>query len=370
MLRPHRWFHIGLSLSLFWAAAVTFTATLSARSFVNAGGRIIEYADGDEEFAMAFAARIDQVYAPAVATLPVPTIELPPNEFMQHRDAYVAAIGRYLNLPHPTPQMTGVLARSQLPQGQLDAVGLQARSALRNFQVWREADLKARLVDGETVPGFIWRADTQTLEIKPPKNLADFVAWALPVVIDSREQATGTALVEKKLAEARQTLLAQAQAQSIRIGMHALLKEVAETALVENYLSSKDRRWFCEGVACYVAYKVIEDKVGPEAALRYYDIDAQLPLYGDVKQVSNLEKWVVVEDQPIATREMRANKANAVFSAEVIFNLAAQHGPEFLPRLMAEIGKTRRDKANMKTVYRAYKTLYHEELRTYLPNVY
>ena len=135
-------------------------------------------------------------------------------------------------------------------------------------------------------------------------------------------------------------------------------------------LASRDRRWFCTGLACYVAYKLIENKIGPEAALRYYDIDAQLSLYGDMKPVANLEKWTLAEDQAPEIRGIRANQANTVFAAEVIFNLTAQHGPEFISRLLAEIGKTRRDKANLKTVYRAYKHLQHEELRPYLPNAY
>jgi hypothetical protein len=173
-------------------------------------------------------------------------------------------------------------------------------------------------------------------------------------VITSRDTETGTALVEKKIAEARQALMLQARAQSLRISIHALLQEAVDAALVENYIVSKDRRWFCAGVACYVAYKVIEDKVGPEAALRYYDIDAQLPLYSDMKPVANLEKWALAEDQAPEIRGMRA----------------AQHGPEFISRLLAEIGKTRRDKANLKTIYRAYKNLQQEELRPYLPNAY
>ena len=370
MQRPHRWFHIGFLLSLLLAATVTSAAEFASRSFLNAGGRIIEYTDGEENLALELGSQIDQVFATEKAVLTTPVIELSPAEISQHMDAYLAALCRYLNLAKPTPQMMAILARVNLLAGRTDSVAEQARASLKNFQLWREADLMARLNAGRTIAGIAKRADGQGYEIKPPKNLIDFDTWPLPIVITSRDTETGSALVEKKIAEARQALLLQARAQSLRISIHALLQEVVESALVENYIASKDRRWFCAGVACYVAYKVIEDKIGPEAALRYYDIDAQLSIYADMKQVANLEKWALPEDQAPEIRAMRANQANTVFAAEVFFNLTAQHGPEFISRLLAEIGKTRRDKVNVKTIYRAYKTLQHEELRPYLPNAY
>lgn len=370
MQRPHRWFHIGFLLSLLLAATVTSAADFASRSFLNAGGRIIEYTDGEENLALELGAQIDQVFARDNAVLPPPAIELSPAEITQHLNEYLAAISRYLNLPRATPQMMAILARANLLGGRTDPVADQARASLKNFQLWREQDLMARLDAGRTITGIAKRADGQGFEVKPPKNLVDFDTWPLPIVITSRDTETGTALVEKKITEARQALILQARAQSLRISIHALLQEAVDAALVENYIVSKDRRWFCAGVACYVAYKVIEDKVGPEAALRYYDIDAQLPLYSDMKPVANLEKWALAEDQSPEIRGMRANQANTVFAAEVFFNLTAQHGPEFISRLLAEIGKTRRDKANLKTIYRAYKNLQQEELRPYLPNAY
>ena len=370
MQQPHRWFHLGFLLSFLLSATAASAADFPSRSFLNAGGRIIEYTDGEENLALEFGSRIDQVFAPETAALPAPAIELSPAEITLHMNEYLAAISRYLNLPKATPQMMAILARANLLGGRTDPVAAQARASLKNFQLWRESDLMARLDAGRTVEGIVRRADGKGFEVRAPKNLTNFDTWPLPIVITSRDQETGAELVEKKIAEARQALLLQARAQSLRISIHALLQEAVEAALVENYIVSKDRRWFCAGVGCYVAYKVIEDKIGPEAALRYYDIDAQLPLYDDMKPVANLEKWALAEDQSPEIRGMRANQANTVFAAEVFFNLTAQHGPEFISRLLAEIGKTRRDKVNLKTVYRAYKNLQHEELRPYLPNVY
>ncbi len=370
MQQPHRWFHTGIVLSFFWVATLGFASGFPSRVFLNAGGRIIEHTAGDEELALEFAQRINEVYATGSTTVQAmsPSLELTPAEISQHLGEYQSALCRYLNLAQPTPRMVSILTRTNLLNGRTSAIEAQARAATINFQLWREADLAARLDAGVSVPGIARQADGQGFEIKPPKNLSYFSTWALPIIITNRDTATGAALVEKKIAEARQTLAQQTQAQAARILIHRLFEEAAESALVDTYLTSKDRRWFCSGIASYVAFKVIEDKIGSEAALRYYDIDEQLRVYDDMKPVANLEKWSLAEEQSPQVREMRANQANQVFAAEVFFNLTAMHGPELVPKLLAEIGKTKRERASMKTVYNAFKKVVHEDLKTYLPN--
>jgi len=366
MQQPHRWFHAGIVLSFFWTAALGLAAEFPSRTFLNAGGRIIEHTAGDEELALEFAQRINEIYAaePALGQVVAPA------EIVQHLGDYQTALCRYLNLAQPTPQMVSILARTNLLNGTTGAVEAQARAAVINVQLWREADLAARIEAGVNVLGITRRADGQGFDVKPPKNLSDFSTWSLPIIISSRETATGPALVNKKLAEARLALAQQARDQAVRLAIHGLFEEAAEATLVSHYIASKDRRWFCSGVATYVAFKVIEDQLGSEAALRYYDLDEQLRFYSDLHQVANLEKWSLAEEQSPQVREMRANKANTVFAAEVIFNLTAMHGPELVPKLLAEIGKTKREKASIKTVYAAFKKIVHEDMKTYLPNQY
>ena len=141
-----------------------------------------------------------------------PSLELTPAEISQHLCEYQSALCRYLNLAQPTPRMVSILTRTNLLNGRTSAIEAQARAATINFQLWREADLAARLDAGVSVPGIARQADGQGFEIKPPKNLSYFSTWALPIIITNRDTATGAALVEKKIAEARQTLAQQTQA--------------------------------------------------------------------------------------------------------------------------------------------------------------
>lgn len=366
MHQPHRWFRAGIALSFLLTAALGFAADFPSRTFLNAGGRIIEHTAGEEELALEFAQRIGEIYAGEAMLGHVAA----PAEITQHIGDYQAALCRYLNLAQPTPQMVSILARINLLNGTTSATEAQARASVINVQLWREADLAARLDAGMTVPGITRRTGGAGFDVKPPKNLSDFSTWALPIIIATRDTETGAALVTKKIAEARQALAQQARDQAARLAIHGLFEEAVESALASQYLASKDRRWFCSGVSTYLAFKVIEDRLGAETALRYYDVDEQLRLYDDLKQVSNLEKWALAEEQTPAVREMRTNKANKVFAAEVIYNLTAMHGPELVSRLLTEIGKTKREKASMKTVHAAFKKLLHEDLKTYLPNQY
>jgi len=104
MQRPHRWFHIGFLLSLLLAATVTSAADFASRSFLNAGGRIIEYTDGEENLALELGAQIDQVFARDNAVLPPPAIELSPAEIPQHLKGYLAAHSRYPKTARAPPQ--------------------------------------------------------------------------------------------------------------------------------------------------------------------------------------------------------------------------------------------------------------------------
>ena len=55
-----------------------------------------------------------------------------------------------------------------------------------------------------------------------------------------------------------------------------ILHETAEVGIVERYLGSSDRRWLCDGMANYVAWKVAHDQFGPDVARQVYDLDARL----------------------------------------------------------------------------------------------
>jgi hypothetical protein len=247
-----------------------------------------------------------------------------------------------------------------------------AAAAPRRFQLWRSPDLKARLDAGQSIQGFIGTRDGFQLRFEATEDGTGSVPDVLwPVVNNSSDTETGDALVSRKVAEfyrVRDMFRQMAGAPEIR-GVFIILHETVEMTIFSHHLHGKDRRWFCDGVANYVAWKVIEERIGPEAARQYYDLQADLAQYVDVRNRVDLTRWPAVENQgKLSAAKDLLDKACYPFATEVIARVCAKHGPDLLPKLFAEVDQTPFEKRTINTVYRAYKKLTKEDLQSYFPN--
>ncbi|HLP09497.1 MAG TPA: hypothetical protein VK178_15140 [Opitutaceae bacterium] len=144
--------------------------------------------------------------------------------------------------------------------------------------------------------------------------------------------------------------------------LHTILHEVVEAGLVENYIGSADRRWLCDGVANYVAWKIVRDRCGPEVAQQSYDLDGQLARYAPLQPEIDLRRWRAVEATKEEERETPRTKAHYAFATRAVSELARRHGEDFLPKLFAEVTKTPRAKVRMSTVEKAYRKITGKKL--------
>jgi hypothetical protein len=156
------------------------------------------------------------------------------------------------------------------------------------------------------------------------------------------------------------------QFQNAGVLANLLLHETTETGIMDRYIGSRDRRWLCEGVANYTAWKIARDRAGETAARQVYDLPGQLALYPDLREKVDLRKWPAVENQHKEDANTRLNRAHYAFAARAIFLIAERHGDDFLPKLFQEIGKTPRARTAMRTVETAYRKLAREDLSTVL----
>ena len=166
------------------------------------------------------------------------------------------------------------------------------------------------------------------------------------------------------LAKLRQIHLGQFQDSGVLANL--LLHETTETGIMDRYIGSRDRRWLCEGVANYTAWKIARDRAGETAARQVYDLAGQLALYPDLREKIDLRKWPAVENQHKEDANTPLNRAHYAFAARAVFLIAERHGDDFLPKLFREIGKTPRTKTAMRTVETAYRKLAREDLSTVL----
>lgn len=141
-----------------------------------------------------------------------------------------------------------------------------------------------------------------------------------------------------------------------------LLHETIEVGMVDHYIGSRDRRWFCDGAANFIAWKIARDLAGAEFARQVYNLDADLAKYAPLQPQIRLREWPAVEYLGEADRGTELTRAHYAFAARVFALMARQHGEDLLPRLFREIGRTQRPKVTMHTVERAYATLTRRKL--------
>ncbi len=147
---------------------------------------------------------------------------------------------------------------------------------------------------------------------------------------------------------------------------YLIFHETTEIGVVDHYLGSRDRRWLCEGVANYTAWRVAQQVAGDVAAKKVYDLPAQLAQYAGFRDKVNLRKWPAVENQRKEDADTPLTKAHYAFATRAVSLMVGRHGTDFLPRLFREIGRTPRRKTSMRTVARAYKRLTGEDLSAIL----
>jgi hypothetical protein len=141
-----------------------------------------------------------------------------------------------------------------------------------------------------------------------------------------------------------------------------ILHETAEIGLVENVITSRDRRWLCDGTANYVAWRVSRDLLGAEFAAQVYNLDAQLRLFAPQQPKINLARWSAVENQKQGQTDPDLNRAHYAFATRAMFLLAARQGDDALALLWSDVARTPRKKVTAKTFASAYRKRFKADL--------
>lgn len=352
-------------LLIFCGLSARAADTFPERKTLTTGDYSIEYTVGNEDFARALLVRLSET-APQASSAEAAQPLLSLDSLRAERVALLGAIGRHLAIETPDPAMEKAFAEHLEFQCKIQALVM----AMRHFQLWRAPDLTARLKAGQSIPDVVrTRAGFEFKLNSGGTTAPSIILW--PIVITNRDTETGETLIGKKVREAMALggLSPSMKTAGGASGVFFVLHETVELTILSHHFRSKDRRWFCDGVANYVAWKVIEERVGPEAARQYYDLQADLAQYADVRDRVDLARWPAAENKrkPDEAGD-RLNGARYAVATEVIAKVCAKHGPDLLPKLFAEVDQTPYEKRTIKTVYRAYTKLTHEDLHGYFPS--
>jgi hypothetical protein len=251
-----------------------------------------------------------------------------------------------------------------------------------HFALWRKPELKARLAAGQTVAGFTKTASGEIdfsvginfefREGEPPAKAVEAMraGWrqaTWPLKIEGGAP-TPEAEIDQRLAELRQNIRELGSFQSAelqRMSVVTVLHETVETTLIREYLHSADRRWFCEGVANYVAHATLGKLAGAEAANLYYDVNAQVAQYAGLKDKIDLKNWLVLEDPRSEALPPDVNQASYAFATKAVFEAFGAQ-PDLLTKVLKDVKKTPKEKADINAVYAAYRAHSGRELKGYI----
>ena len=145
-----------------------------------------------------------------------------------------------------------------------------------------------------------------------------------------------------------------------------VLHETIELGIVDRYFRGPDRRWFCDGVANYGAWRVLRDLHGVDLANRTHDLGALLQKYAALREQADLRKWPAAERQSEEEKQTPLNSARYIFAERAVALMDEHGGQDILPHLFVEIGKTKPQKVSIKTVEKAWLKLTGTKLDTIL----
>jgi hypothetical protein len=145
-----------------------------------------------------------------------------------------------------------------------------------------------------------------------------------------------------------------------------VLHETTEVGIIDRYFHGPDRRWFCDGVANYVPWRVVRDLHGADAAGRVYNLPEALAHAAPLREKADLRKWPAVENESAEEQLSELDGARYAFAANAVFLMDERGGNDILPRLFTEIGKTNPNKVSIKTVEKAWQKLTGTKLDTIL----
>ena len=363
--------HTLIYVSLLVLVGADAQAAFVERTVTRVDGVTIEADPADGEYVRELALKLRQADTPMA---PDPQ-RFGVAELRARRDATLQYLAARLALERPTALMPQVFDKFAISAGALyDAM---AKGRPEHFALWRNADHMARLQAGQNIPCFTLEGDGVRIEINasfnapsgtPPEELAGVIArawdqlvWPVKIGVDS--PAADVAASLRALQDFRQS------AASAELGaVMTVLHETVESTLVSEFLHSPDRRWFCEGLANWLALEVIRERVGAERARQYYDLDALIAQVGR-GTLEELEEWPVGESRGAAHYSTELNQANYVRATWVIRELVARYGPGLISQWLAEIRRTPPDETDLGTVYAAFRKVTGDDLKAGLrPN--
>ena len=230
--------------------------------------------------------------------------------------------------------------------------------------VWTFEELKARHMAGEIIDPFSIDMETRTFNFSHRFDKDSSEPGILPVLImEENVNLSPEEIVQgwmdgiygsifKLLAEIPETVDSDEGAN----GIHIVLHEAAEAALVFEYARSRNRRSAMDGMAEFVSWKVLRDLEGIEKANQVYPVADWLRERAHLQNQVKLSEWIASEAEKKEGFKFEVkglNRAHYDFAAAAFFLIAQRYGDASLTQIWKEVGKTYINRADLGTISEA-----------------
>lgn len=153
-------------------------------------------------------------------------------------------------------------------------------------------------------------------------------------------------------------------------GWFLLAHEVAECAIVEDTIKSADRRWFCDGLANWIAIRDVDRRFGAGKGAETFAKNYDAPELRKHAAKVDLFAWPAAEDVDNGSRpDVEHSMAHYYFATLVIEKACEGRDAGFVKNWLEEIRKTPLNRANSATVLAAYHKLTGKELKDIIREV-
>jgi hypothetical protein len=146
--------------------------------------------------------------------------------------------------------------------------------------------------------------------------------------------------------------------------------ETTEWAVVNTVIKSADRRWFCDGLANWVAMQDVDRRFGPGKGVAAFEKSYPAAELRKEAAKVDLLAWPTEEDIKNGGHPNVGNvPAYYYFATLVMQKACAGRGADFIRQWLDEIRQTPLNRANAGTVFAAYQKLTGQDLKSMMREV-
>lgn len=225
------------------------------------------------------------------------------------------------------------------------------------FQLWNSDLLVTALRNGEHIPGIMYNGAKNQISLDLRTRCSRGKNMVFPIMYQQGDT------VDDVAARMYSFMMMLAKGNDPLVIFH----EAAESGIVNDFgIDSAYRRWFCDGIAQYVAEQTVHEFFGQEAYTQVasmYDPNTCTPLMPQVDLLAwRAAEYDAMPDTPRDTLVV----AHYYFALQEIRGLADRYGTDVITKVMRQLAKTPRAQRDSCAIFAAIRTVTGEDMATKL----